>query len=273
MGFLANNVRSDGRFFLKCRPTTITRGVLKRNAAGSSLVCLGNTQVMAAVSPCVGTVVTPTNASASAASEIMGDIIVVSENDSTYLQRILTGCIPLQSLSITTTSSSSTAAPKKMAWRLQIVIFVLNNDGNVRDASLIAAVAALKDTILPPVTVNNSKDGVVQLLDIDTHDDDNKNGTPLSLSNIFIPLTVGICNCSSSSKRDNGEEEARRIILLCDVTTEEEILVETKITMVVHPHTGEILNVESTGRITSQQLALVAKMARGRAQEVLQLLE
>jgi hypothetical protein len=47
---------------------------------------------------------------------------------------------------------------------------------------------------------------------------------------------------------------------------------ETKITMLVSD-SGEIANVESTGRINSQQLALVAKMAQGRAQEVMHLLD
>jgi exosome complex RNA-binding protein Rrp42 (RNase PH superfamily) len=237
MGFLANNVRSDGRFFSKCRPTTITCGILKRNTAGSSLVSCGKTQVMAAVSPCVGT---------PAAGGEMGDIVVVSEQDSTYLRRILESCVDLTKLSI---------APPKAAWRLQIVIFVINNDGNVRDASLIAAMAALKDTILPRTTVN--KEGIVQLLDND------ENGTPLSFIKMLIPLTVGICS---------SEKKGESSILLCDVTTEEEILVETKITMVVND-LGEIGNVECTGRIHSQQLALVAKMAQGRALEVLRLLE
>jgi exosome complex RNA-binding protein Rrp42 (RNase PH superfamily) len=61
-------------------------------------------------------------------------------------------------------------------------------------------------------------------------------------------------------------------IILCDPTTEEERLVEAELTMVV-TSCGKVSNVELAGRITFQQLTLVAKMAQGRAQEIMQLLE
>ena len=252
MRFLSNNVRSDGRLFYKCRATTITVGVLMRNTVGSALVCMGHTQVVAAITLQVGT---PPPASAGSGSgdnnDGGGDLVVYSQVDSTYLERILCTCLCPKSLVI---------IPQKSAWRLQIVIQVLNDNGNVRDASLIAALAALKNTKLPTTQVD--KDGIVSILETGGGGD----GTPLILSTtVGIPLTVGIL-------RHDNDNDKRGEIILVDPTTEEEQLVETKLTMVV-TSCGKVSNVELAGRITFQQLTLVAKMAQGRAQEIMQLLE
>jgi exosome complex component RRP42 len=201
---------------------------------------MGHTQVLAAISLQVGT--------PAAGCGDMGDLVVQSQEDSTYLERILYGYILPKTLSI---------IPQKSAWRLQIVITVLNDDGNVRDASLIAAVAALKTTKLPNTQVG--KDGIISILETE---DGGGGGTPLSLSSTTmpIPLTVGILRHEQTE------------IILCDPTTEEEQLVEAELTMVV-TSCGKVVNVEFAGRITKQQLTLVAKMAQGRAQEVVHLLE
>jgi exosome complex RNA-binding protein Rrp42 (RNase PH superfamily) len=242
MRFVSNNVRSDGRLFHKCRATTVTVGVLMRNTIGSALVCMGHTQVVAAITLQVGT---PSPASCSGSGDTNdggGDLVVYSQVDSTYLERILCTCLCRKSL----------------------VIQVLNDNGNVRDASLIAALAALKNTKLPTTQVD--RDGIVSILE--TGGGGGVGGMPpLILSTtVGIPLTVGIL------RHDNDDDDKRGEIILVDPTTEEEQLVETKLTMVV-TSCGKVSNVELAGRITFQQLTLVAKMAQGRAQEIMQLLE
>jgi exosome complex RNA-binding protein Rrp42 (RNase PH superfamily) len=256
MRFVSNNVRSDGRLFHKCRATTVTVGVLMRNTVGSALVCMGHTQVVAAITLQVGTPSPAVSCSGSGdTNDGGGDLVVYSQVDSTYLERILCTCLCPKSLVI---------IPQKSAWRLQIVIQVLNDNGNVRDASLIAALAALKNTKLPTTQVD--RDGIVSILE--TGGGGGVGGMPpLILSTtVGIPLTVGIL------RHDNDDDDKRGEIILVDPTTEEEQLVETKLTMVV-TSCGKVSNVELAGRITFQQLTLVAKMAQGRAQEIMQLLE
>lgn len=250
MRFVSNNVRSDGRLFHKCRATTVTVGVLMRNTVGSALVCMGHTQVIAAITLQVGTP-SPACSGSGDTNDGGGDLVVYSQVDSTYLERILCTCLCRKSLVI---------IPQKSAWRLQIVIQVLNDNGNVRDASLIAALAALKNTKLPTTQVD--RDGIVSILETG-----GGGGTPpLILSTtVGIPLTVGIL-------RHDNDNDKRGEIILVDPTTEEEQLVETKLTMVV-TSCGNVSNVELAGRITFQQLTFVAKMAQGRAQEIMQLLE
>ena len=62
-------------------------------------------------------------------------------------------------------------------------VTVLNDDGGVFDASLVAAVAALSGVSLPSTT--KDKEGVVKLTR-------QKPATRLSLSTALVPLTCGI---------------------------------------------------------------------------------
>jgi exosome complex component RRP43 len=114
-------------------------------------VKLGATQVLATV--------TLTTGQPSAESSLLGDLImsVVSPEShqksyvsvvGSWMQRVLvdSGFVDASSLCI---------VPGKSAWRLQVVSCVLCDDGNVADAALLAAVAALKDTMLPSVTVDS----------------------------------------------------------------------------------------------------------------------
>jgi len=41
----------------------------------------------------------------------------------------------------------------KIAWKLVVSIVCLNHDGNIEDASLLAALTALSDTKLPPTAI------------------------------------------------------------------------------------------------------------------------
>ena len=134
---MESKVRPDGRVLGASRKTSITTNILTRNAAGSSLVTIGNTQVLAAISLLVGT--------PAADFGDCGDLIVISSHYSTWLERVLrtSGLMDFQSLCI---------LPNKAAWRVQVILQVLNDDGNVRDGMLLAAVAALLDAKLPLVS-------------------------------------------------------------------------------------------------------------------------
>lgn len=254
--FLDNGVRSDGRLFSACRPTTIiTSGVLTRNAAGSALATIGSTQVMAAVSLQVGI--------PAAGYAENGDLVVTSPLHATWLERVLveSKMIDLNSLSI---------VPARAAWRLQVVVMVLNDDGNVRDTMLLAAVAALRNTILPKTVVD--KNGVVSL--VDENEEDGKDITKgtteeqslcATSTDIPIPLTVGFI-------RDNNSANETR--LLVDPNAMEEKLCDSSCCMVMNASSGEVANCDLQGTISisSQQLALVAQMAKGRAKELVDIM-
>jgi len=249
--FLEKDVRCDGRMFSQCRSTTITSGVVTRNAAGSALVCIGSTQILAAVSLQVGT--------PAAGFMESGDLVVTSPQHSTWLERVLreSGLVDLNALSIISGNA---------AWRLQVMVMILNDDGNTRDAMLLASVAALRNTTLPDTVVDKS--GVVCMVESERGSgggDDAK--TPLcALSkDIPIPLTVGFITTSDSENT----------LLLVDPSVLEEKLCESTCCMLVNSSTQDVVNCELSGSIaiTSQQLALVAQMAQGRAQELTSLLE
>ena len=91
--------------------------------------------------------------------------------------------------------------------------------------------------------------------------------TPLvekaTLSNIPIPLSVGILQLHKMEK-----------LLLVDPTRMEEEHCDSSCCIVVNANSNHVVNCELSGSlsISSQQLALVAQMARGRALELVDLL-
>lgn len=251
--FLQNKVRSDGRLFSACRPTTITSGVVTRNAAGSALVCIGSTQVLGAISLQVGT--------PAAGYSQQGDLVVVTSSQyNTWLERVLleSGMVDLTSLSILTA---------KAAWRIQVVLTILNDNGNVRDAMLLAAVAALRDAVLPRTSID--KNGVVSLVvheSINESDINKQERLCVDSMNIPIPLSVGFITNNTNNKT----------IILVDPTTLEQELCESTCCLVLNAsNPRNVINCELSGSVglSSQQLALVAQMAQGRAQEVAKLME
>ena len=203
---------------------------------------LGHTQVVATTTLLVGT---PAAGHAS-----RGDLVVNSPHKATWLQRVLmeSDLVDFERLSIVQGQS---------AWRLQVVLVVLNDDGNLSDAMLLAAVAALRDTMLPNTMVD--KEGVVHIAQGES------TSLCAAVCNLPIPLTAGFV------KNVNDNE-----LLLVDPTKlEQEHAVESTLTMVVSSETKEIVNVDLAGSVavSAQQLALVAQMALGRAQEVASLLQ
>ena len=145
------------------------------------------------------------------------------------------------------------------AWRLQVVLFVLCDDGNVADAALLAAVAALIDTSLPTTTTDLK--GVVQTLK-----GDKRIPLPLNENRTPIPLTVGWYR--------NNDESMSLQLLVDPSEIETHHLVTTCATFVVTSDTNEILNVDQAGlhSLSSRELARVAQMAFGRAAELKPLL-
>jgi len=245
--FWSKSTRSDGRLFSTCRPTRITRGILKLRTAGSSLVQMGDTQVVCGITLQIGQPSLPNH----------GDVVVVGAGSTSLpIQKIMTEMIDLTCLGF--------VGNNKEAWRLQITFQILQDEGNIDDAYVLAAVAALIDTRLPS-TERNKKTGLLELTTND--DDDEDDGIPLTFKFVPIPLTLGIY--------DNDDTTT---FLLADPTTQEEPLLQGHLTVVVKMEdNGEntIVHLQhscSTTGIQREDLAIGAHMAYGRAKEIRELL-
>jgi exosome complex component RRP42 len=122
-----------------------------------------------------------------------------------------------------------------------IDVYVLNHDGNLIDASALAAVSALLNTKMPNYEI---KDGEVKI----------KQGyTPLPMKSRPITITIGKIN-------EN---------LIIDPDAEEEQVMDARITMAVNDE-GNICAIQKglSGYFTPQQLIEASKLAREKASEL-----
>ncbi|XP_076129678.1 exosome complex component RRP43 [Alosa pseudoharengus] len=159
--FLKENCRPDGRELDEFRTTTLNIGPIS-TAEGSALVKIGNTTVMCGIkaelalppsdTPDKGYIVPnvdipplcmskvrsgPPEEQAQAASQFIADIIESSE------------IIRKEDLCI---------EKEKLCWVLYCDIMCLDYDGNLLDSCIVALLAALKNTLLPKVTINKETD-------------------------------------------------------------------------------------------------------------------
>jgi exosome complex component RRP42 len=201
------------------------------------LVRLGNTKVLCGITVQIGVPSTVPN---------HGDIVVVPSDEA--LQSILTQTLDLSCLGI---------MEAKAAWRLLVTWHVLQDDGNVWDAVLVAAVAALMDTRLP-ATQHNANTGTMELVDTS----EEVLGTPLMFQFVPVPLTVGIYGAPDGV-----------IHLLADPTQDEVPLLEGYLTMVVSDD-DQIVHTRHASKLGLRRddLTVCAHMAYGRGKEIRALL-
>lgn len=265
--------RPDGRLFSQTRRTVVQRQVLTQHAAGSALVKLGDSQVIAGVSYAVGQPV----------GVNQGDVLVTisdSRNSGSggnnmnsslqlYLNRLLEETLDLEQLSIVL---------EQAAFRLFLTVQILNHDGNIRDACLLACVAALTDTKLPTNTI--WKDGKVWLRDGDVEgvvgnddypvnrsgdeDDGSDSGSSwrqLQIPVVPVPLTMGVWH----------DKETDQTHLIVDPSAEEDSILTSRMTVVTNAMDPvQILLLDLSGRhaVSKAELALATRMAAGRAEEL-----
>jgi exosome complex RNA-binding protein Rrp42 (RNase PH superfamily) len=182
-----------------------------------------------------------------------------------YLNRLLEETLDLEQLSI---------VPEQAAFRLFITVQILNHDGNIRDACLLACVAALTDTKLPTNTI--WQDGKVWLRDGDVVEgnkedakssDGKKDGSELEsfrqlqIPVVPVPLSMGVWYDVESDKTH----------LIVDPSEEEDSALTSRMTVVVNAMDPvQILLLDLSGRhaVSKTELALATRMAAGRAEEL-----
>ncbi|TFK69417.1 ribosomal protein S5 domain 2-like protein [Pluteus cervinus] len=246
--FLAENVRPDGREFDAWRPVSVNVGSIS-TADGSALVRLGDTTVVCGVKaeiaepeldkPEEGFIVPnldlpamcspkfkpgPPTEEAQVLSDKLNEAIVTS------------GLIPLSSLCI---------HPGKSAWVLYVDATCINYDGNAFDATLIAMVAALKNTKLPEARYEEFEGGSGRTIC------SRKTRKPLSITCSPIAMSFGIFDSTH---------------ILSDPTAFEEPLLDTTLSIVIGDNDDLIsvsqlglgLGLDSAGSHGQQQDALLA---------------
>ncbi|GAB6947489.1 exosome complex protein Rrp42 [Vulcanisaeta sp. JCM 16161] len=181
---IEQGVRIDNRGLNDYRELSIRVNVVK-TADGSSLVSLGNTKVMAGVkvevgkpfedTPDEGALIVNLEIAPTASPDVEPG---PPDENAIEIARVVdrairhSGFLDFKSLSIVT---------GKHAWFLWVDIYVLNHDGNLVDASTIAAVTALMSTALPKVEL----DPAGNILRIDR-----SVKSPLKLNTDRLPLTI-----------------------------------------------------------------------------------
>lgn len=223
---LASGARGDGRPLGRPRAKSCACGTAS-NALGSALAKHGETTACAGVT---GTVVAP---DAETPESGFLDVRVV------YAPQASAEGRPGRAHSKRDAAAATTAAALRnsdilgkglrdlcvergaFVWRLRLDVIVLNDDGAAADVAVTAAVAALRDCVLPEAVVER---GNVVLGDegegaktSTNEDEDVRKGTPLNVRNTPVCLTTALY----------GEH------LLIDPTHKEEALSECEVSVVL----------------------------------------
>jgi exosome complex component RRP42 len=236
--------RLDGRSLTDFREFKIEQGVIEK-AEGSARIWLGNTQILVGVKVETGEPFpdTPNEGVMTVNAEL---VPLASPNfepgppdeNSIELARIVDRGIRE---SKTIDNEKLCIEPGKKVFVVFVDVYVLNHDGNLIDASALAAVSALLNTKMPNYEI---KDGEVKT----------KQGySPLPLKSHPITITIGKINDK----------------LLVDPGAEEEQVMDARITMAVNDE-GNICAIQKglSGYFTPQQLIEASKLAREKAAEL-----
>jgi exosome complex component RRP42 len=236
--------RLDGRGLTDYREIKIEQGLIEK-AEGSARVLLGKTQILVGVKVETGAPFpdTPNEGVMTVNAEL---VPLASPNfetgppdeNSIELARIVDRGIR-ESKAIDTEKLVIEAGKKVFV--VFVDIYVLNHDGNLIDASALAAVAALLNTKMPNYEI---KDGEVKI----------KQGyTQLPLRSHPITVTIGKINDK----------------LVVDPWLEEEQVMEARISMAINDE-GNICAIQKglAGYFTPQQIIEASKLAQEKAAEL-----
>lgn len=236
--------RLDERGLGDYREIKVEQGIIER-AEGSARVLLGKTEILVGVKIETGEPFpdTPNEGVQTVNAELVPLASAAFEpgppdENSIELARIVDRGIR-ESKAIDTAKLVIEAGKKVFV--VFVDVYVLNHDGNLIDASALAAVAALLNTKMPNYEI---KDGEVKI----------KTGyTPLPIKSRPITVTVGKINDK----------------LIVDPWLEEEQIMDARISMAINDD-GNICAVQKgcAGYFTPQQLAEAAKIAQKKAAEL-----
>lgn len=233
--------RQDGRGFKDFRDIKLETNIISK-AEGSAKVTLGNTQVLVGVKLQPGTPFPDSQDEGVIITNLELNPIASPEfepgpprEDAIEMARVVdrgireSGAIDIKKLCITVGES---------VWIAYIDVHVLNDDGNVIDASCLAAIAALMTTVVP-----NEQQGI---------------GMNVPLAMKEIPVGVTLAKIGPK--------------LMVDPSLDEEAVCETKLT-VVSSSDGSIAGMQKMGPapFTEAEVLEAIDMAREKAVELREL--
>ena len=236
--------RLDGRSLNEYREIKIEQGLIEK-AEGSARILLGKTQVLVGVK--VGTGEPFPDTPNEGVMTVNAELVPLAsptfepgppDENSIELARIVDRGIR-ESKAIDT--EKLVIEPGKKVFVVFVDVYVLNHDGNLIDASALAAVSALLNTKMPNYEI---KDGEVKI----------KQGyTPLPLRSRPITITIGKINDK----------------LIVDPWLEEEQVMDARISMAINDE-GNICAVQKglSGYFTPQQIIEASKLAQEKATQL-----
>jgi len=236
--------RLDGRGLTDYREFTIEEGLIER-AEGSARIRLGKTEVLVGVK--VGTGEPFPDTPNDGVLTVNAELVPLAspsfepgppDENSVELARIVDRGIR-ESKAVC--SEKLVIVPGKKVFVIFVDIYVLNHDGNLIDASALAAVAALVNTKMPNYEI---EDGEVKI----------KTGySPLPLKSHPITVTVAKINDK----------------LVVDPWIEEEQVMDARMSMAINDD-GNICAIQKgcPGFFTPQQILEAAKIAQEKAAEL-----
>jgi len=242
--FIEKGKRLDERGLHDTREIKIEQGLIEK-AEGSARVLLGKTQVLVGVKVETGEPFpdTPNEGFLTVNAEL---VPIASPNfeagppneDSIELARVVDRGIRESKV---IDNEKLCIEPGKKVFVVFVDVYVLNHDGNLIDASAIAAMAALLNTKMPNYEI---KDGELKI----------KQGyTPLPVKSHPVTVTIGKINGS----------------LIVDPGLEEEQVMDSRISMAINEE-GHICAVQKggSGYFTPQQILEASKIAQEKAVEI-----
>ena len=269
--------RNDGRAFDHYRNIEIETNVVNK-AEGSARVKIGNTQVLCGIKMDIGEPFpdTPTTGVMSTAAEFVPLASPDFESgppreDAIELARVVdrgireSQVIQLEKLCIT---------PGEKVWLVFIDIHILDYDGNLFDASSLAALAALLTTKVPVsrfLKDLNEKDRdswqeqLLELYTIPKVDEvpfavDEANTNPNLIKDFALPMTEPPVSCTAVKIND---------FVLFDPCFDEEIIADARLT-VATDHKGDIRAMQKglSGSFSKEEIQKVIKGALDNGQEI-----
>ncbi len=212
---LQKGKRTDNRAFLEGRPIQIIPNVIKK-AEGSAMVKWGNTIVIAGVKTTLGTPFpdTPDQGVITVNLELSPISSPTAESgppgpDSIEMARIVDRGIRESSV-IPTKHPKLCVIPGKSVWILFVDIYILDDGGNLIDASAFAAMAALANTRLNKVVIDEETEEVTLLEETE----------PLPREGSVVSLTYAKINDKILYDPNLGEDRAKNARFSVGITNE-----------------------------------------------------
>ncbi len=248
LSLLDRGERIDGRGLTEFRDIKIETNIIER-AEGSALVSIGNTMVIAGIKANIGTPFsdTPDEGVQIVHAELIPLASPVFEpgppgEEDVELSRVVDRVIrSAKALNL----KKLALIPGRRVWYIYIDIYALNHDGNLIDASALAAIAALMTAKIPKVQITNNE---VKILE---------EKEPLPIED--LPVTVTFAKVSDK--------------LIVDPTYEEELVMDARITFGINGK-GEICTIQKglKGTFTLDEVLYAANVARELASKLRDLL-